>query len=146
MAAAFQIVDKPLWLSLGDACRLPDVSQATLRQRADGGHLRVHRTPGGHRRFLRDDLVAFAEGSSSPADADGPQALGGSVLMRIRRRLQQETVASQPWYRSVEEEGRVRMRLFGRSLPARPATQGRDGRSGRYAQRNRREALIFSGG
>ncbi len=111
----FPLEDKTHWLSLGDACRLLDVSQAALRQWADDGFLRVYRTPGGHRRFLRDDLEAFTDGNPSPQDAKH-QELEGSVLRRIRRQLHQETAASQPWYRSVETQGRDRMRLFGRRL------------------------------
>ena len=111
-----QLDDKTRWLSLGDACRLLHVSQAALRQWADGGFLRVYRTPGGHRRFLRDDLHALTDGSSSFPDADKDRELEGSVLRRIRRRLHQETVASQTWYRSVDTQGRDRMRLFGRRL------------------------------
>ena len=108
--------DKSRWLSLGDACRLLDVSQAALRQWADGGHLRVFRTPGGHRRFLRDDVVAFTNGGPASSNSNGPDALEGSALRRIRRRLHQQTVASQAWHRSVDSEGRFRMRLFGRRL------------------------------
>ena len=111
-----QVNDKTRWLSLGDACRLLDVSQAALRQWADGGSLRVYRTPGGHRRFLRDDLEALTNGTSSTPDAGKHGELEGSALRRIRRRLHQETVASRPWYRSVETQGRDRMRLFGRRL------------------------------
>jgi excisionase family DNA binding protein len=101
---------------LGDACRFLDVSQAALRQWADGGFLRVYRTPGGHRRFLRDDLEALTNGSSSSSDACKHGELEGSALRRIRRRLHHETVANQHWYRSVETQGRDRMRLFGRRL------------------------------
>ena len=111
-----QLDDETRWLSLGDACRLLDVSQAALRQWADGGFLRVYRTPGGHRRFLRDDLEALTDGSSSFPVSEKHTELEGSALRRIRRRLHQENVASQPWYRSVETQGRDRMRLFGRRL------------------------------
>ena len=111
-----QLDDKSRWLSLRDACRLLDVSQAALRQWADGGFLRVYRTPGGHRRFLRDDLEALTDSNLSTPDFDKRGELEGSALRRIRRRLQQETVANQPWYRSVETQGRDRMRLFGRRL------------------------------
>jgi hypothetical protein len=47
---------------------------------------------------------------------DDKEKLEGSALRRIRRRLSHEDVARQPWYQSVEEEGRDRMRLFGRRL------------------------------
>ena len=55
-----RITEKSQWLSLRDACRLLDVSNTTLRQWADNGYLRVYRPPGGHRRFLRDDVDSFA--------------------------------------------------------------------------------------
>ena len=108
--------DKNHWLSLGDACRLLDVSQSTLRQWADGGYLRVYRTPGGHRRFMRDDLVVFVDGSAPQPPINNHIALEGSALRRIRRGLHQEAVLRQPWYQSVDADGRDRMRLFGRRL------------------------------
>ena len=110
------------WLSLGAACRLLNANQATLRQWADNGYLRVYRTPGGHRRFLASDILALTNGTSLNPDADRADAavradaMEGSALRRIRRRLSGEAVARQAWYQSVEEEGRVRMRLFGRRL------------------------------
>ena len=108
--------DQSRWLTLGDACRLLEISDTTLRQWADHGHLRVYRTPGGHRRFLRDDVTAMTEAGPPPRDSEGEDELEGSALRRIRRRLHQVNAARQPWYQSVEEEGRVRMRLFGRRL------------------------------
>ena len=50
------------------------------------------------------------------ADHGRDDAAEGSALRRIRRRLTRDNVAQQPWYQSIEEEGRVRMRLFGRRL------------------------------
>ena len=104
------------WLSLGGASRLLEVNEATLRQWADNGYLPVYRTPGGHRRFLREDVAALAEGSMDTDEAAHAGALEGSALRRIRRGLHQETVSRQSWYQSIEEQGRDRMRLFGRRL------------------------------
>ena len=112
--ASLQLTDKTQWLPLRDACQLLQVSQVTLRQWADAGHLRVYRTPGGHRRFAREDVMALTR-QPSPA-LESPDKLEGTALRRIRRRLNHEEVARQPWYQSVEEEGRDRMRLFGRRL------------------------------
>ena len=104
------------WLSLRDACRLLDVSDTTLRQWADAGHLRVYRTPGGHRRFLRDDVVALT-GKARPAqEHPGGNSGEGPALRRIRRRLSRDSVTHQPWFQAVEPEGHDRMRLFGRRL------------------------------
>ena len=109
-----RITDKSQWLSLGDACRLLDVSNTTLRQWGDSGYVRVYRTPGGHRRFLRDDVEAFA---NAPEQEQGREdAIEDSALRKIRRRLSRGDVVQQSWYQSVEEEGKVRMRLFGRRL------------------------------
>ena len=113
---ATQTVDKSQWLSLRDACRLLDVSNTTLRQWADSGYLRVYRTPGGHRRFLRDDIDAFANAPGQAPEQGREDAAEDSALRKIRRRLSRGDMAQQAWYQSVEEEGRVRMRLFGRRL------------------------------
>ena len=111
-----QFSDKSHWLSLRDACRILDVSQTTLRQWADGGHLRVYRTPGGHRRFLREDVEAFTGAHATPSGHNGQEELEGSALRLIRRRLHQQAVSSQAWHSSVDDESRFRMRLFGRRL------------------------------
>ena len=110
------VTENVRWLSLGDACRLLEVNQATLRKWADNGSLRVYRTPGGHRRFLREDVLGLTEQPTPATGSERRDDLEDSALRRIRRRLRQENVARQPWYQSVEEEGRIRMRLFGRRL------------------------------
>ena len=107
---------KSQWLSLRDACHLLDVSNTTLRQWADNGYLRVYRTPGGHRRFLRDDVESFANSPGQAREQGRGDAIEGSALRKIRRNLNRNDVLQQPWYQSVEEEGKVRMRLFGRRL------------------------------
>ncbi len=111
-----RITEKSQWLSLRDACRLLDVSNTTLRQWADNGYLRVYRTPGGHRRFLRDDVDSFANAPERAQEQGRGDAIEGSALRKIRRSLSRNDVLQQPWYQSVEEEGKVRMRLFGRRL------------------------------
>ena len=108
--------EKSQWLSLRDACRLLDVSNTTLRQWADNGYLRVYRTPGGHRRFLRNDVESFANSPGQAREQSRGDAIEGSALRKIRRNLNRNDVLQQPWYQSVEEEGKVRMRLFGRRL------------------------------
>ena len=111
-----RVTEKSQWLSLRDACRLLDVSNTTLRQWADNGYLRVYRTPGGHRRFLRDDVESFTNSPEQAREQGRGDAVEGSALRKIRRNLNRNDVLQQPWYQSVEEEGKVRMRLFGRRL------------------------------
>lgn len=119
------------WMSLGDVCRVLEINEATLRQWADRGRLPVYRTPGGHRRFLREDVEALmsANGGSAVAEAD-PEEL---VLRRIRHKVSQTDVSELPWMESFQAEGRDRMRLFGRrllSLLLRDGLQGRSRRRG----------------
>ena len=111
-----QSPDQTQWISLGEASRLLQVNEATLRQWADNGHLRVYRTPGGHRRFAREDVIALTHQPQELPSPESREKVEGSALRRIRRRLTHEDVARQSWYQSVEEEGRDRMRLFGRRL------------------------------
>ena len=111
-----RIVEKSQWLSHRDACRLLEVTNTTLRQWADNGYLRVYRTPGGHRRFLRDDVESFANAPQQAQEQGREDAIEDSALRKIRRSLSRNDVVKQSWYQSVEEEGKDRMRLFGRRL------------------------------
>lgn len=132
-----QATEKTRWLSLGEACRILQVNEATLRQWADSGYLRVYRTPGGHRRFAADDVLGLTRQTSANPAEDTPEKLEGSALRRIRRRLNHEDVARQSWYQSVEDEGRDRMRLFGRRLLSLLLQSA----SGGASRRRRQEAL-----
>lgn len=115
-------------MSLGEVCRALEINEATLRQWADRGRLPVYRTPGGHRRFLREDVEALL-GRTQDTETD-PEDL---ALQRIRRKLSQADVAEQSWMESFQAEGRDRMRLFGRrllSLLLRNDLESRNGRKG----------------
>jgi len=75
---------KPLsgWLSLGPASRLVGVDPDTLRRWADSGRVRAFTTPGGHRRFLRADLVRL---ESARVAAHRPLATLGATTERVTR-------------------------------------------------------------
>lgn len=92
------------------------VNESTLRHWADNGHMRIYRTPGGHRRFSREDVLSMTHQAPESPEIEPKENTEGLTLRRIRRRLSHEDVARQSWYLSVEEEGRDRMRLFGRRL------------------------------
>ena len=103
------------WVPIGQASRILEVNESTLREWANRGAIRVFRTPGGHRRFSKDDIRAMLE-SGTPKVYPSWQHQEEIVLRRIRRRLQQDEVSHQSWYNNVAEGGRVRFRLFGRRL------------------------------
>ena len=105
------------WLSLRDARSLLDVSDTTLRQWARlGAPARVPQRPGGHRRFLREDVESLTRAPRPSQEPDSRDSREAPALRRIRRRLSQDRVTQQPWFQAVEPEGHDRMRLFGRRL------------------------------
>ncbi len=58
------------WLTLGQAATYLGVAQSTIRKWVDQKRLPAFKTPGGHRRFRREDLDAFlSDARSVPAGA-----------------------------------------------------------------------------
>jgi len=89
------------WLSLGDASALLGVHASTLRRWADGGRVPCQRTPGGHRRFNRQQLLDWVEGAQQPSAAVSPST----------------TVEDRAWYRRFAEAGRLEdVRAIGQRL------------------------------
>ena len=97
------------WLSLGAARRVLEVNESTLRNWADSGALRTYRTPGGHRRFYREDVLSLAQNGQRQ---DSLQRWEDRALRRIRRRLQWNRNSTPDWYHSIDESSRVRLRLL----------------------------------
>lgn len=52
------------------AARLLGVSVATVVNWIDDGRLKAHKTPGGHRRIAREDLISFAHHYEMPLGGD----------------------------------------------------------------------------
>jgi excisionase family DNA binding protein len=100
------------WLTLGQACRLLNVDESTLRRWADAGQVRTFRTPGGHRRFAESDVRAIIEGRSAKSYSD----VGDLATRRIRQQLHRPNNAD--WYSTVDESHREKLRPLGRRLMA----------------------------
>jgi excisionase family DNA binding protein len=67
---------EPEWLTLGEAARYLGVAQSTIRKWSDNGRVRAFYTPGRHRRYRREDLDAFLDGS-------GPEASAGPLVLIV---------------------------------------------------------------
>ena len=107
------------WLNLSSASTLLGVHPATLRQWADAGKVPAFRTPGGHRRFLREDLRAFlvqASHSAPETELDSEEALLDAALHETRRELRQSPPLEQAWYQKFDEAGMEKQRALGRAL------------------------------
>lgn len=56
-----EMTTTPLGLSTSQAARALGVSLGTIRRWSDMGHLQSYRTPGGQRRFSREQIQQFIE-------------------------------------------------------------------------------------
>ncbi len=97
------------WMTLGAASRFLGVDDSTLRAWADAGRIGAFRTPGGHRRFARDELDAFLRRSRPALQAhpskliphQGTRLLVGSSGRRVRR---------EGWYAAIDAPTSAAMR------------------------------------
>ena len=99
------------WLTLQEASGRLDVHPATLRLWADRGRVRSFRTPGGHRRFLEEDIKAIATEARAPELDLLMTAAVGRARLEAGGRL-----AEQGWYGRLDEAARQRHRELGREL------------------------------
>lgn len=104
------------WVSLAVASRLLGMNKSTLRQWADRGVVRAFRTPGGHRRFARQDLLRLLGEPALQTPNGALPPLGAGALQRVRRRLRSARADAPLWQARLDEEGLERLRSFGRRL------------------------------
>ena len=99
------------WLTLGQACRVLNVDESTLRRWADASQVRTFRTPGGHRRFAESDVRGIVDGRGKKQPLGD---VGDLATRRIRRQLHSSQNAD--WYATVDDAQRERLRVLGRGL------------------------------
>jgi excisionase family DNA binding protein len=93
-----------LWLTLGEASRMLGVDPDTLRRWADNGKVEVLKTPGGHRRFLRESIEEMLPRPrrhgrrSLSAIGEAPDRIAAEFLKRVRTDL-----ATQDWHSRFDE-------------------------------------------
>ncbi|NDJ53728.1 MAG: helix-turn-helix domain-containing protein [Chloroflexi bacterium] len=110
------MTDRSEWVSLGEAANILGVHPTTVRHWADSGDLPSQRTPGGHRRFRRTDLIkwnSLRERNSSPSEA---QLMMQNALGRTRLSVGDGQLEGTPWYDQLDEEVRKTHRMMGRQL------------------------------
>ena len=134
------------------AARYLGVSLATIRRWTDAGHLTCYRTPGGQRRFSRDQLDGFIaslhDGRAPSAHQRQPEHRGRSELAAAERassassaRQAAELLAQPPVEGGARAAGRsCRRRRRSARRSCRPARSRRPG-----ARRPRRRAARASG-
>lgn len=103
------------WVSLRRAADILGVHPATVRNWADKGELPTRRTPGGHRRFNKDDLVRYAQ-SQDDIQPMEVQVIIQNALGSARMHMSDDSMDEMLWYTSMSAKARNEMRSLGRHV------------------------------
>ena len=90
------------WIGLSEAAGLLGVHPSTVRSWADSGKLPVHRTAGGHRRFIRSEIETLRRGP----EASGAQFVIENVIGRTRLEVAEGRLEDQAGYRRLTDPQR----------------------------------------
>ncbi len=125
------------WMNLGETAELLGVHPSTVRNWADQGKLPVHRTPGGHRRFRRDEIEFWMQANHATS-LDESELVIRTALRQTRFRIGEGQLEQESWYQKLDENARHQYRLSGRSLlqSLRAYLSSDDGASGQAEARS----------
>lgn len=103
------------WLTLTEVSEILGIHPSTVRNWADQGVLPVHRTQGGHRRFMRSemDLWMQAQRVNKPEESEG---MIQNALSFARIQISEAHLEKQRWYQKIDPAGRASYRKSGRML------------------------------
>ncbi len=103
------------WLSLSQVAEYLGVHPSTVRSWADQGRLPVHRTRGGHRRFLSSEVELCIGSQSTDETVDVDKVIQGA-LKNTRIQVIEGHLEQEEWYRKLDAESREQYRRGGRTL------------------------------
>ena len=102
------------WLSLNKAAEILGVHPSTVRNWSNQGVLPVHRTQGGHRRFLRSEIELWM--LSRRDETAEFNLVVQNTLRNTRFQISEGRLNAETWYTKLDDEARIQYRLSGRSL------------------------------
>ena len=100
------------WISLRHAAELLGVHPATVRIWADNGDLPSRRTPGGHRRFRKADVLRHSE-STGEVEPLEVQLIIQNALGHTRMQVGGGTLTHMGWYENLSDATRNSLRQEG---------------------------------
>ena len=103
------------WLSLSEIAEILGVHPSTVRSWSDKGHMPVHRTQGGHRRYRRSEIDLWMQ-SRQVKVPDESHLVIQNALKRIRIQIGEGRLESEIWYQKLDEKARSQYRTSGRAL------------------------------
>lgn len=105
------------WLSIREACAFLGVDQSTLRRWTNDGRVPVFKTPGGHRRYAREDLRALVVGN--PRKLSKSRVSRQELTSRTLSAYQDDYLKAareQKWFRAFGATSQEEHRRIGRRL------------------------------
>lgn len=102
------------WLSLSGAAQVLGVHSSTIRSWSDQGNLPVHRTQGGHRRYLRSEIEVWLH--AQRGETVQLDLVVQNALRSTRFQISEGRLDSEGWYQKLDEDARQQYRLSGRAL------------------------------
>jgi excisionase family DNA binding protein len=108
-------MEQKLLVGISEASRLLGVSEATLRQWTDEGSIKAFVTPGGHRRYSKEELKEFLR---SHENLLGIKDLVGQLekTAETHREIGAAFLHSTVWYESMSAEHKKRLAILGREV------------------------------
>jgi excisionase family DNA binding protein len=103
------------WMSLSEAAELIGVHPSTVRAWSNQGLLPVHRTGGGHRRYLRSEVELWksSQQTAQPGEFD---RMAQAALQNTRLQVSEGRLNSEHWYQKLDDDSRDQYRRSGRVL------------------------------
>ena len=103
------------WLTLNEAADRLGVHPDTLRRWADGGKIPVFKTPGGHRRFSRDEIASFGrERLRVQIEAGLRETLARGAITNTREEIASRS--AEPWLAKLTDEQKRASRELGHQV------------------------------
>jgi excisionase family DNA binding protein len=103
------------WLSLSKVAQVLGVHPSTVRNWSDQGMLPVHRTQGGHRRYLRSEIDLWVEAQRSVTPDDAHLVIK-NMLRSTRLQVSEGHLQAESWYQKLDDDAKAQYRESGRAL------------------------------
>ena len=104
------------WLTLSGVSKLIGVHPSTVRLWSDKGQFPVHRTTGGHRRYIRSEVELWLKTSRDPRQVMEPLQAMHSAVGQIRMQIADGRLEAEIWYQKLDESARAQYRMSGVAL------------------------------
>jgi len=107
-------MDKSL-ITIGEASSILGVSEVALRQWTDQGRIKAFITPGGHRRYSKEELKKFM---SSHHNAVGVKDLIAELEAtgELHSEIGRTSLITKDWYSRLDGEEKLRLAHLGRNM------------------------------